>query len=128
MLQKYFLPFPYLEEDELALALPSASDLDVYEDEKSVVVAAPLPGLSPDEVDVTFHQGVLTIRGSKREEVEDKKRKYYRKANRTFTYRLTIPGTIDEHEEPKAEFKNGIMKVTFHKQKKAEPKRISIST
>jgi HSP20 family protein len=125
MLQKYFFPFHFLEEVAPLLS-SSASDLSIYEDDKAVFVEAPLPGLKPEEMDVTFQKGVLIIRGNKKEEEQDAQRKYYRKANRTFTYSVAIPGNIDESQEPKAEYKHGLIKITFMKQKKAEPKRISI--
>jgi HSP20 family protein len=129
MLQKYFFPFPFFEEEEERWPTASgfgSQDLSVYEDEKSVFVEASLPGLTPEEVEVTFQKGVLTISGNKKEEEEDKKRKYYRRASRMYSYRVAIPGNIDETQEPLAEFKNGIMKISFPKQKKAEPKKIPI--
>lgn len=127
MLQKYLFPFPMLEEEEDNFLAPlSSSDLAMYEDDKNIFVEAALPGLSNEEVDVTFHKGILVIRGSKKEEEEDKKRKYYRKANRTYTYRVSVPGNIDETAEPSAEFKNGVMKVSFPKMRVQEPKKIQI--
>ena len=128
-LQNYLFSLPCCEEEATFFCrTPPLSHLNVYEDERSVVVEAALPGLNKEEVDVIFHEGVLTIRGNKKEEAEDQKRKYYQKADRTFNYQMAVPGLIDENEDPKAEFKNGITKVTFHKQKKAEPKRIVITT
>jgi HSP20 family protein len=129
MLQKYFFPFPFLsDEEQKALSAPFAngSNLSVYEDDKAVYVEAALPGLNTNEIEVTFQKGVLSIQGNKKEEQEDKKRKYYRKASTMYSYQVAIPGNIDESQEPQAEFKNGIMKITFVKQKKAEPKRIPI--
>jgi HSP20 family protein len=133
MLQKYFFPlsFPFMnEEEEKMLNMPfsKGSDLSVYEDDKAVHVEAALPGLNTNEIDVTFQKGVLSIRGSKKEEEADKKRKYYRKASRMYSYQIAIPGNIDESQEPTAEFKDGVMTVSFAKQKKAEPKRIQVKT
>lgn len=128
-LQKYMFPFPFFNEDaaDQALSLASSpSNLSIWEDEKSVNCEAALPGLKPEEIDITFQKGVLTIRGSQKEEVSDKKRKYYRKSNRTYMYQVAIPGNIDENQEPAASFKNGMMTVAFQKQKKTEPKRIPI--
>jgi HSP20 family protein len=129
-LQKYFFPslLPFFEEAEREWLVPQsqASDLNVYEDAKEVVVEAALPGLSHEEVEVTFQKGVLSIRGNKIEKEEDKARKYYRKASRTYAYQVAIPGNIDETQEPIAEFKNGVMQIRFPKQKKTEPKRIQI--
>ena len=130
MLQKLLLPMSLIEdEDEFwpNLSHMNASDLSVYEDDNCIVVEAALPGIKRDEVEVVFHKGVLTIRANKREEIEDKKRKYYKKSNQTFVYRLLVPGDIDETQETKAQLENGIMKISFQKQKKEQPKKINIT-
>ena len=132
LLQKCLFPAFFTDEEEEKSACCSpfttASDLSISEDESSVYVEAALPGLNQKEIDVTFHEGVLTIRGNKKEEEPDKKRKYYRKANRGYTYQLVVPGNIDEQKEPEAEFKNGIMTIIFAKQRREEPKKIQIKT
>jgi len=130
MLQKLLLPMSLVEdEDEFwpTLSKMNASDLSVYEDDSTVVVEAALPGIRRDEAEVIFHKGVLTIRANKQEESEDKKRKYYKKSNQTFLYRLLVPGEVDEVQEPKAQLENGIMKICFQKQKKEQPKKINIT-
>lgn len=127
-LQKYFFPFPFFDE-EINWPLSSnasSQDLTVYEENDKVVVEAALPGLSSKDIDITYQKGTLLIRGNKTESEEDKKRKYYRKATQMFTYRVAVPGNISEEQEPKAEFKDGMMKVIFQKQKKEEPKKIPI--
>ncbi len=130
MLQKFLLPMSLVEdEDEFwpNLSKMNASDLSIYEDDNNIVVEAALPGIKREDAEVVFHKGVLTIRANKREEIEDKKRKYYRKSNQSFVYRLLVPGEIDENQEPKAQLENGVMKISFQKQKKEEPKKIAIS-
>lgn len=128
MLQKYLFPFPVMDEEDSFFAPLSSSDLAIYEDEKAVFIEAALPGLTANEVDVTFSKGQLIIRGNKKEEEEDKKRKYFRRANRTYSYSISVPGNIDETAEPSAEFKNGVMKISFLKQRSQEPKKISIKS
>jgi HSP20 family protein len=130
MLQKYFPFFPAFEEEEGGFPWRTllTTDLSVYEDDKAVYVEAALPGLKPEEIDVTFQKGILTLRGNQKEEEVDQKKRYYRKANRTYSYRIAVPGNIDEAKEPTAEYKNGVMTITFNKQQKSEPKRIQIKT
>jgi len=100
-------------------AAPSAfaSDLSICEDQEknAIIVEAALPGVNKEDVDITFEKGVLTIRASTREKEEDKKRKYFRKRNSSFMYRMTVPGNIDESQEPKANLSNGVMYVEFKK-------------
>ena len=109
------------------MCISSASQgLSIYETDNEIFVEAALPGLDEKDIEVTFERGTLMVRGKKEETEEDKKRRYFHKANRSFVYRLAVPGNIDETQEPKAEFKDGIAKVIFQKKKKAEPKRIPV--
>ena len=85
-----------------------------------------MPGLDSDDIEVTYHKGQLWLRGEKKEEVESKKKKYYRYSSNSFSYRLAVPGDIDEKSEPDAEYKNGVMKVTFKKLAEAQPKKIQV--
>lgn len=128
--QVMFPGFPMnMGEMERFLDFPQGqSGLSVFEDEKAVYVEAALPGMDANNIDITFQNGMLSVQGNKKEEQEDKKRRYYRKANRSFFYQLAVPGNISDSQEPKAEFNNGILKLTFTKQKKETPKRIPIKT
>src|SRR5258708_40276039 len=72
----------------------SASAISVSEDEKSIYVEAPVPGIEPDDIEVTYERGMLWIHGEAREEEKDKKRRFYRRATQTFSYRVAIPGNV----------------------------------
>lgn len=100
--------------------------LSVFEDEKNVYVEAAVPGIDPKKIDVSFEKGILWIKGEAKEEEKDGK-KYYRKASSSFSYRVTIPGEVDWNTEPTAISKNGIMRVTFAKSAKSQPKKISVT-
>ena len=126
---KSFWSFPtssLLTDDDFFSPDTTHSDLSVSEDDKNVFVEANMPGLDSDDIEVTYHKGQLWLRGSKKEEEKDKKRKYYRYASSSFSYRLAVPGNIDEKSEPDAEYKNGVMKVTFKKMAEEQPKKITI--
>ena len=114
----------WLDEEEWSSFLPS-SGLTVSEDEKHVYVEAAVPGLDPEKVDVTFDKGVLWIRGSQDQEEKEEK-KFYRRASSSFSYRVAVPGEIDESVDPEAVCKNGVMKITFNKKPQVEPKRIAV--
>lgn len=124
------------DEAERVLALfPQSSDLAIYEDENSVTIEAAMPGIqAPEqgsqtpEAEVTFQDGILLIRGTKREEADEKNRHYLRKANRSYLYQLEVPGEIDEREAVRAELRHGVMKVVFRKKKKEDPRRIFIQS
>lgn len=108
-------------------ALPNygaLSGLSISEDDKNVYIEVAVPGVDPKDVDVTFHKGMLWIKGEAKE--EESKKKYYRKATSSFSYRVAIPEDVDQNAEPKAESSRGIMKVTFAKSPKTQPKKITV--
>lgn len=118
-----------LDEEGLNPFFPTQnSGLQVSEDEQNVYIEAALPGVDPKNIDVTYDKRVLWIRGQDNNQEEDKKRKFYRRSNQSFSYRLTVPGEIDEAQEPDAVCKNGVMRVTFKKQPRVEPKKLNIRT
>jgi HSP20 family protein len=122
-------PFSFLEDvsDDWDLAeFTSPSGLSVSEDEQHIYVEAALPGIQPEEVDMVFDKGVLWIKAEKKEQSEDKKKKFYRKAVSSFSYRIAVPGDIEESKVPEAVCKNGILKVTFYKTKGGPTKKIPV--
>jgi HSP20 family protein len=120
-------PLSTLWDEDDFLGSRSASGLSVSEDEKNIFVEAALPGIDPKDVEMTFHDGYLWIRGEVKSEENDTDRKYYRQASRSFSYRIALPGEVDTAIDPTAVSKNGIMTVTFTKSPKAQPKKIQIS-
>ncbi len=100
--------------------------LSVSEDDKHVFVEAAVPGIDPKAVDVTVHKDMLWIKGEKKE--EEKGKKYYRKGTSSFSYRVALPESVDTSKEADAQYKNGIMKVTFVKSPKTQPKKITVKS
>lgn len=120
------LRWPNIWEDEdWGVATPGSDNLDVYETKDEVVVKANVAGIDPDKVEITFEKGVLTISGQ--EETEEKEgKKFYKKATRSYSYRVAVPGNIDASGEPEAKVNHGIVSVTFKKAEEAKPKKITI--
>jgi len=102
------------------------SGLSVAEDKDHVFVEAAMPGLHVDDIEITLDKGILFIKGKRKESAEDEEKKYHRRANTSFSYRVTIPGRIDESKEPAAEYKNGLMTISFVKANHAQGKKIKI--
>ena len=126
-----FLAFPSVplwNEDESWLTTHNntQSNVAISEDEKSVYIEAALPGIDPKDVDITFEKGYVWIKGEAKEEETDKKKKFYRRATKSFSYRIAVPGDIDMNAEPTANYKHGVMTVTFTKSPKAQPKKIQV--
>lgn len=104
----------------------SSSGLSVSENKQNIFVEAAMPGLKPEDIDLHLDRGTLTIKGEKKEEKEDKDKKFYRRASRSFSYRLNLPEEVDETNEPQAVYKDGIMKITFAKTQKSQGKKINV--
>jgi HSP20 family protein len=133
LLTNRFLTFPSIQlpsiwndSDEWLTAPSSPSGLSISEDEKKVYIEASLPGIDPKNVEITFHDGYLWIRGEAKEEEKDPNRKYYREASKSFSYRIGVPGDIDNTIDPTATYKHGVMTVAFMKSPKVQPRKIQV--
>ncbi len=120
------LPSIWNAEDDWLTAPSSPSGLSVSEDDTRIYIEASLPGIDPKQIEVTYHDGYLWVRGESKEEEKDQKRKYYREATKSFSYRVAVPGDIDNSIDPKATYKHGIMTVAFMKSPKVQPKKIQV--
>ncbi len=105
--------------------------VDIYEEEGAIKVKAEAPGLTKDDITVEVHEGVLTIKGEKKEETEETDKKFYR-AERRYGYferSFALPENVDP-DAIKASYKSGILELTIPKveEKKIEAKKIEVST
>jgi len=102
--------------------------LDLYETDEALVVKASLPGVKPEDVEVTITGETLTIKGESRREEEEKKTNYYRQEAwyGGFTRSLTLPTQV-EADKAEAVFEHGVLKLTIPKAAAARPKTIKVS-
>ena len=100
---------------------------DVYEDSEEVVVRSALAGVDPKDVDIRFENGVLTLKGSRKMEKEEKKENYHRveMSYGAFTRTFALPSSVDV-EKVRAESKNGVLSVHLPKKAEAKPKAIQV--
>ncbi len=100
---------------------------DIYEDGDEVLVRAELAGVDPKDVDIRFENGVLTLKGERKLEKEEKRENYHRVelSYGTFTRSFALPGTVDA-EKIRAEAKNGILVVFLPKRAEAKPRSIQV--
>lgn len=122
--------WPFEEEGELLEwpELTATSGLDVYETDSEVVVKAPMPGVPEKNIDVTFEDGVLRIRGRIEEAEEERKKKkvVYRKQRvAAYDYSTTLPRAINS-DKIEAEFENGVLTVKAPIAQEAKPKKIAV--
>lgn len=116
-----FYPLSMLKEDELYPAF------DIVENEKEYVASAELPGMDVKDIDVTLSDGILTVKGEKRQEHEDKGDGYHRIERHygSFHRSFRIPGKI-KMDGVDANYKDGILKLTLPKTEESETKKIEV--
>ncbi|MBC8158154.1 MAG: Hsp20/alpha crystallin family protein [Alphaproteobacteria bacterium] len=105
--------------------------LDVRETEKAYEVSVELPGIDEKDLEVSLANGVLTIKGEKREEKEQKEsgRLHVERSFGSFHRSLALPENADE-EKIDGAFKNGVLELTIGKsgEAKVEARKIDIKT
>ena len=103
--------------------------VDLYEKENEVVVKVELPGIKPEEVEVSLDNNLLTIRGEKKKENEVKKRNYYRleRSYGAFQRIVELPVNV-KGESAKANYKDGVLEIELPKAEENRGKRIKIET
>jgi len=95
-------------------------EVDIHESEKQISIEVDLPGVDEKDVSVTMANGMLTIKGEKKSEREEKAENYHmaERSYGTFERSLTLPDTIDE-EQISAQFDKGVLKITAQKRPEA---------
>jgi HSP20 family protein len=103
--------------------------VDIAETDREIKVTAELPGMDDKDIDVALTRDMLTIKGEKKEEKEEKGKNYYRmeRSYGSFSRSIPLPSEIDTNKV-KADFKKGILTVTLPKTPQAikETKKIQV--
>ena len=120
LFDEWFDPSVYAGQDGW---VPAA---DIAETDKSFVVTAELPGVDPKNVDISYMDGVITIKGEKNKEmVEGESCHCSERYSGAFKRDFRIAGKIDK-DNIDASFKDGVLKLTLPKSAESVPKRIEI--
>ena len=104
--------------------LPS---LDVSETSKEIVVKAELPGLEAKDIDVSLDGNVLTLRGERKQEKEERDESFHRveRSYGSFSRSIRLPADVD-HAQIKATYKRGVLKINLPKIRKESGKKIEV--
>ena len=102
--------------------------VDIYEHDGTIVMKAELPGVDAKDVDIRVENNVLTLRGERKFENEVKKESYQRveRSYGSFSRSFTLPNAVDT-ENIKADYKDGVLRLSLPKKEEAKPKQITIS-
>ncbi|NIN01098.1 MAG: Hsp20 family protein [candidate division Zixibacteria bacterium] len=102
--------------------------VDVSEDKHNVVIKAEMPGMTKDDVRISVQDNVLTLKGEKKQEKEEKDKNYHRieRSYGSFCRSFQLPTTV-KTDKIKASYKDGVLSVTLPKTEEVKPKEIPIN-
>lgn len=119
--------FPFGEVTNQRFFNEWAPSIDLYEDKDNLFVKAELPGMTRENIDVSLHDGALTITGERKNEhkgtegVVHRTERFYGKFQRT----VTLPSLVNA-EQVKAQYIDGILTITLPKAEAAKPRQIEV--
>lgn len=118
-------PRRWMDWEEENLSLP----VDLVEDDQEFRLTAELPGMKPEDVDISISGNTLTIKGEFTEEQEGERKNIHFRERRygKFQRTATLPSTVDA-DKIEASFENGVLKLSLPKKEQAKPKQIPVKT
>jgi HSP20 family protein len=102
--------------------------VDIYEDDKKVMLKLEVPGIDEKDLDVSVENNTLTVKGERKFESEEKEENFHRIERRygSFFRAFTLPSTVDT-EHVQAKYNAGVLKLELLKKPEAQPKQIKIN-
>ncbi|GIW63619.1 MAG: hypothetical protein KatS3mg091_421 [Patescibacteria group bacterium] len=113
--------------DEDFRDLTMTEGVDMYEEDNQIFVKAAVPGVDPNNVDITFEDGVLHIRAKEEKKEEDKNKRQYYRMDRivSFDYTVTLPRPVNP-DSLNAEVKDGVVTVSAELADTAKSRKIPV--
>lgn len=105
-----------------------ALPVDIYDSGESIVVSASIPGIKPEDIDISITGDTLTIKGETKFEEKVEKANYIRQERRfgRFERSLSLPTQV-QSDKVEAVFENGVLNLTLPKAEEVKPKQIKVS-
>ena len=102
---------------------------DVSEDTNGIQISLEVPGVDPDDVRLSLENNILTIRGEKRQQVDQKNERVHRfeRTYGTFERTFVLPSTVDP-DQIEARYENGVLLITIPKAERAKPREIRVKS
>jgi HSP20 family protein len=102
---------------------------DVSEDSGALQISMELPGVQPEDVRLSLENNILTIRGEKRQDVDENNERVHRfeRVYGVFERTFALPNTVDP-DKIEARFENGVLLVRIPKAERARPREIRVNT
>lgn len=110
------------------LAKPWTPPVDISETKDELVLKADAPDLKPEDIEVSFENGTLTLKGKREFEKKEEGKGYHRieRSYGSFVRAFTLPDTVDP-EKLVAAYNNGVLTVTIGKKEVAKPKSVKVN-
>jgi len=104
-----------------------APAVDIAEKENEYVVKVELPGVEKEDVKISVESNILTIKGEKKQEKEEKNKNFHRveRSYGSFQRSFTLPSTV-KNDKIDALFNSGILTITMPKSEESKPKQIEV--
>jgi len=101
--------------------------IDLSETKNEFVVKAEVPGMSPKDIDISLNGGILSIRGEKKQEKEEKEENYHfvERSYGSFSRTIRLPGDV-QSDKIKAAYKDGVLKISLPKSEESKRKEVKI--
>jgi HSP20 family protein len=101
--------------------------VDVFEEADAIRITAEVPGVKPEDVEISVEGNLLTIQGTKQQVAEERTERVHRyeRTYGQFERSFTLPATVDA-ERIKARYESGVLTVTLPKVEKAKPRSVQI--
>ena len=118
----------YVRDEDTGFRGSWTPTVDIYETEShDLVIKAELPGMTPEDIEVTVENSTLVLKGTKKFDAEVKEENYRRieRTYGTFHRSFTLPNTVDA-TKVSADFKNGVLTVKLPFREEARPRTINV--
>jgi HSP20 family protein len=101
--------------------------VDIYEDEHKIVLKLEVPGLKQEDLDIQVENNILTVRGERKFEKEEKEENFHRIERRygSFFRSFTVPTTVNT-DGVKASYDSGVLRIELEKRAEAKPRQIKV--
>jgi HSP20 family protein len=119
--------YPTTGDDEKMSRWNGNPAVDIYDNDDHIVIKAEIPGVDKKDITVDIKDGVLTLKGERSSDNEERKENFYRR-ERTFgkfERAFTVPAEVDL-DKIKADYKDGVLKIEIPKPKEHKPKQVTI--
>jgi len=117
----------FVRPSQALCATPAAVPVDMYQEDSNVIVKASVPGVKPEDIDVSVTGNTLTIKGEVKEEKEVKEENVIHRERcvGAFSRSMTLPTSVDT-SKARATFENGVLTLALPVAEEAKPKGIKI--